>query len=44
MVVDNFNLPKFTWTDCESSIRPDCSGGSVYDSFVDILDDFNLVQ
>ena len=44
MVVGDFNLPKFTWTDCEPSIRPDSSGGSVYDSFVDILDDFNLVQ
>ena len=44
MVVGDFNLPKFTWTDCEPSIRPDCSCGPVYDSFVEILDDFNLVQ
>ena len=44
MVVGDFNLPKFTWTDCEPSIRPDCSCGPVYDSFVKILDDFNLVQ
>ena len=44
MVVDDFNLPKFTWADREPSIRPDCSCGSVYDSFVEILDDLNLIQ
>ena len=44
IVVGDFNLPKFTWVDCEPSVRPDCSCRSVYDSFVEILDDFNLVQ
>ena len=24
MVVGDFNLPKFTWVDCEPSIKPDC--------------------
>ena len=30
--------------DCETSIRQDCSCSPVYDSFVEILDGFNLVQ
>ena len=44
MVVGDLNLPKFTWVDCEPSIKPDCSCKCVYDSFVAILDDYNLVQ
>ena len=44
IVVGEFNLPKFTWVDCEPSVRPDCYCRSVYDSFVDILDDYNLVK
>ena len=44
IVVGDFNLPKFTWVDCEPSVRPDCSCRSAYHSFVDILDDYNLVQ
>ena len=44
IVVGDFNLPKFTWVDCEPSVRLDSSCRSVYDSFVAILDDYNLVQ
>ena len=44
MVVGGFNLPKFTWADCGPSMRQDCSCSAVYDSFVEVLDDFNLVQ
>lgn len=44
MVLGDFNLPKFSWIDCEPSIRHDCMCRSVYENFTDILDDFNLVQ
>ena len=44
MVTGDFNLPKFTWADYEPSIRQDCSCRSIYDSFVEILDDYNPVQ
>ena len=44
MVIGDFNLPKLTWVDCEPSIETDYSCRSVYDSFVDILDDYNLVR
>ena len=29
IVVGDFNLPKFTWVDCEPSVRLDCSCRSV---------------
>ena len=44
MVASDFNLPKFTWVECEPSIKPDCTCRSVYDNFEDILNDFNLTQ
>ncbi|MCG8035186.1 MAG: hypothetical protein JAZ03_23820, partial [Candidatus Thiodiazotropha taylori] len=44
LVLGDFNLPKFSWVECEPSIKPDCTCRAVYDSFLDILDDFNLVQ
>ena len=44
MVVGDFNLPKFTWGDCEPSIKPYSNCRSVYDSFEGILNDFNLTQ
>ena len=44
LVLGDFNLPKFSWFDSEPSINPDCrpTCGTVYVSFEDILDDFNL--
>ena len=44
MVVSDFSLPKFTWVDCEPSIRPDCSPSPKYDTFMELLDGFNLTQ
>ena len=44
MVLGDFNLPKLTWIDYEPSLIQDCACGPVYDSFTDILDDFNLIQ
>ena len=44
LVLGDFNLPKFSWVDCEPSIKPDCTCRTVYYNFEDILNDFNLVQ
>ena len=44
MVIGAFNLHKLTWVDCEPSIETDYSCRAVYDSCVDIFDDYNLVQ
>ena len=44
LVLGDFNLPKFSWVDCEPSIKPDCTCRTVYYSFDDILNDFNLVE
>ena len=44
LVLGDFNLPIFSWVDCEPSIKPDCTSRTVYDSFEDILNDFNLVE
>ena len=44
LVLGDFNLPKFSWNDCEPSVKPGCTCRTVYDSLQDILEDFNFVQ
>ena len=37
LVLGDFNLPKFYWTDCEPLIRPDCMFKSMYKNFMEMF-------
>ena len=43
-VLGDLNYPGFTWDDTLPSIKPDCQHQSLYEEFLDILNEFNLVQ
>ncbi|MES9882305.1 MAG: reverse transcriptase family protein [Sedimenticola sp.] len=43
-ILGDFNLPKFTWDNSEPVVSHDCQHQTVYDYFLNILDDFNLSQ
>ena len=43
-ILGDFNLPNLDWTDVTPSFKSNCSRTPVYDIFLVILDDFNLVQ
>ena len=43
-ILGDFNLPKLDWTNETPSFKSTCSRTLVYDIFLEILDDFNLVQ
>ena len=43
-VLGDFNYPGFTWEDTLPSIKPDCQHQTMYEEFIEILHEHNLVQ
>ena len=40
----DFNLPKLIWPECSPELKPECPQSLVYDSFINILNDYNFTQ
>ena len=45
LILGDFNLPKLSWdSEHTPSLKPGCSSSTVYEKFIDLLDDHDLTQ